>query len=218
MKYFLLGFFLLCLVVVCLAGRRFDHSGTISRRPPVEIFPDMDRQPKLRPQDRNNFFADGRSSRLPVAGTVARGQPMTVEGKTVYPFEDSPVNTGRVPSTTNFVETIPLPVTAQLMARGRERFGISCQPCHGGQGDGNSVPKKFGLATVATLHDKRIVSLPDGDIFNTITYGNKTMGPYGDKITIQDRWAIVAYVRALQRTKLGIADDVPEPQRPMFKK
>src|SRR5258708_37863908 len=115
MRYVLLLFALSAVMVVAIAGKR----GERSRRPPIEIFPDMDRQPKLRPQTVNAFFKDRLSSQLPVPGTVARGSP----------YEDNPVNTGRIPGTTNFVATIPLPVTAQLLARGQERFNINCAPC-----------------------------------------------------------------------------------------
>jgi len=204
MRYFLLIFALCMVMVVAIAGKR----GSISRRPPIELFPDMNRQPKLRPQVPNAFFADGRSSRPPIPGTIARGDR----------YEDLPVNTGRVTGTTNFVETIPVEVTAKLIARGQQRFNINCSPCHGEQGDGNGVVKKLGLATVANLHDKRIVELPDGEIFNTITYGKNTMGPYGANVTVDDRWAIIAYVRALQLSRLGSIDDVPESMRASLKK
>jgi mono/diheme cytochrome c family protein len=204
MRYFLLIFALCVGTVVGIAGRR----GSFSRRPPIEIFPDMNRQPKLRPQTPDDFFGDGRSSRLPVPGTIAQEDTH---------YEDLPVNTGRVPGTTNFVETIPVPVTATLLARGQQRFNINCSPCHGQQADGNGVVKKLGLATVANLHDKRIVELPDGEIFNTITYGKNTMGPYGANVTIEDRWAIISYLRALQLSQLGSIDDVPEPARAALK-
>ena len=204
MRYFLLIFAICTVMVVAIAGKR----GSISRRPPIELFADMNRQPKLRPQVPNAFFADGRSSRPPIPGTIARGDR----------YEDLPVNTGRVTGTTNFVETIPVEVTAKLLARGQQRFNINCSPCHGAQGDGNGIVKKLGLATVANLHDKRIVELPDGEIFNTITYGKNTMGPYGANVTVDDRWAIISYVRALQLSRLGSVDDVPEAMRASLKK
>jgi mono/diheme cytochrome c family protein len=204
MRYFLLIFALCVVMVVAIAGRR----GSLSRRPPIELFPDMVRQPKLRPQTPDGFFADDRVSRLPVPGTIAREDTH---------YADLPVNTGRVAGTTNFVETIPVEVTANLLARGQQRFNINCSPCHGQQADGNGVVKKLGLATVANLHDKRIVELPDGEIFNTITYGKNTMGPYGANVTVEDRWAIIAYLRALQLSQLGTVDDVPEPARSAFK-
>jgi mono/diheme cytochrome c family protein len=108
-------------------------------------------------------------------------------------------------------------VTAQLLERGRQRFNINCSPCHGEQADGSGMVKKFGLATVANLHDKRIVELPDGEIFNTITYGKNTMGPYGANVVVEDRWAIIAYLRALQLSHLATVDDIPAQVRPKFK-
>jgi mono/diheme cytochrome c family protein len=205
MRYFLLIFALCTVMVMAIAGKR----GSISRRPPIELFPDMNRQPRLRPQVPDTFFADGRASRVPVAGTIAQED---------LHYQDLPVNTGRIPGTTNFVETIPVAVTAELMARGQQRFNINCSPCHGAQGDGNGVVKKLGLATVANLHDKRIVELADGEIFNTITYGKSTMGPYGANVTVEDRWAIISYLRALQLSRLGNVDDVPESMRSSLKK
>jgi mono/diheme cytochrome c family protein len=205
MRYFLLIFVLCIVMVVVIAGKQ----GSLSRKPPIELFPDMDRQPKLRPQTPNNFFADGKSSRMQIQGTIARGER----------FQGVPVNTGKVSGATNFVEVIPVPVTAQLLARGQQRFTINCSPCHGAQGDGNGITKKIGaMGVVANLHDKRIVELADGEIFNTITYGKNLMGPYGPNITVEDRWAIVAYLRALQLSHLGTADDVPEQMRTTFKK
>jgi mono/diheme cytochrome c family protein len=205
MRYFLLIFALCTVMVVAIAGKR----GSISRKPPIEIFPDMDRQPKLRPQTPNNFFADGKSSRIQVAGTVARGDR----------YEDAPVNTGKLAGKTNFVEVIPVAVTSQLLARGQQRFNINCSPCHGAQGDGNGITKKIGaMPVVANLHDKRIVMLADGEIFNTITYGKGLMGAYGANVTVEDRWAITAYLRALQLSRLGTIDDVPEQLRATLKK
>ncbi len=204
MRYFLLGFVLLCVLVVSVAGFR----GSTSRKPPIEVFPDMDRQLKLRPQTDASFFEDGRSSRLHVPGTVARGSH----------FEGTPFNTGLIPGTTNGVDVIPVPVTRQMMQRGQERFQISCLPCHGALGDGNGITKKYGMAVVANLHDARIVKLPDGEIFNVITYGRGLMGAYGSNVTVEDRWAIIAYVRALQRSRLASVNDVPAEMQSMFKK
>ncbi|MCX8091601.1 MAG: cytochrome c [Verrucomicrobiae bacterium] len=214
MRVFLLVFGVGVVLVMLIAGKR----GDLSRRSPIEIFPDMDRQLKLRPQTPNSFFPNGLSSQLPPPGTVAQTGPMRVAGREVYPHQDDPVNTGRLPGTTNFVELNPLPVTAQLLARGRERYTIYCAPCHGATGDGNGITKKIGaMAVVASLHDKRIVELPDGDIFNTITHGKNLMGAYGPQIPIEDRWAIVAYVRALQLSRLGSVEDLPADLRAKLK-
>lgn len=197
MRYFLLIFALGVVTVMGIFGKRGHHF----KEPPLEIFPDMDRQPKLRPQQPNLTFANGRSSQEPVPGTVARGDR----------YENNAVNTAFEPGTTNFVATIPLPVTEQLMARGRERYGIYCTPCHGPQGAGDGIVKKYGYASIRSIHEKIVVIQNDGEIFNTITHGNKTMYPYGSQISIEDRWAIVAYVRALQRSRLGVLDEVPAP-------
>ncbi len=204
MRYFLLVFALLCVLVVSVMGFR----GSMSRKPPLEFFDDMDRQLKLRPQADFSFSADNRSSRLPVAGTIARGSH----------FESTPVNTGLIPGTTNGVEVIPIPVTRKLMERGRERFQISCLPCHGALADGNGITKKYGMAVVANLHDARIVKLPDGEVFNVITYGRGLMGAYGANVAPEDRWAIIAYLRALQRSRLASVDDVPAEMQSTFKK
>jgi mono/diheme cytochrome c family protein len=192
--------------------------GRLSRKPPLEIFADMNRQPKLRPQKPFDLLPNDVSSQLPPPGTVARSQPIgTVSGQ-VYAFEDSPVNSGRVTGTTNFIETNPLPVTKQLLARGRDRFDIYCSPCHGKLGDGNGITKKIGdMPAVANLHDARIVTMTDGEIFNTITFGKNTMGAYGPLVPTQDRWAIVAYLRALQLSWLGSTNDLSAEQQSALK-
>jgi len=207
MRYFLLIFVVCCAMVVLVAGKR----GSLSRRPPIELFPDMNRQPKLRPQTPDIFFADGKSSRLPIPGTIAREDTH---------YEDTPENTGRVTGTTNFVENIPVPVTATLLARGQQRFNINCSPCHGAQGDGKGITVRVGAMppTPKNLHDKTYVVMTDGELFNTITYGKNLMGPYGANVTVEDRWAIIAYLRALQLSQLGTMDDVPEQFRSTLKK
>ena len=193
--------------------------GSQMRRPPFELFPDMDRQAKLRPQEANHFFANGISSQLPPVGTIARSQPMQTVNGEVYAFEDSPVNTGKIFGTTNFVETNPLPVNEALLQRGRERFDIYCAPCHGRLGDGNGITKKIGvMAPVANLHDQRIVELADGEIFDTITHGKSTMGAVGPLLPTPDRWAVVAYLRALQLSRLGSPDDLTPEQQAALKK
>jgi mono/diheme cytochrome c family protein len=202
MRYFLLVFGVIVISVMVVAGKR----GDMSRRPPIEVFPDMDRQPKLRPQAENSLFKDGFSSQQPIAGTVARGTP----------WQDSPENTGKIPGTTNWVATIPVALTQQLLARGQQRFNINCSPCHGAQGDGKGITSKFGMAVVADLHDavtRKVPQQADGELFNTISYGKGLMQGYAANVTIADRWAIIAYVRALQRSRLGSLDDVPADHR-----
>lgn len=200
---------MLIVAVLSLAGFR----GSLSRKPPLEVFPDMDRQQKLRPQEPNHFFTNGFASRKPVEGTIARLEPLVLDGQAIYDFEDHPVNTGFLVGTTNWIELNPIPITEKLVNRGHERYSINCAPCHGAQGDGKGIVSKYGWLSVANLHDPRIVAQPDGEIFYTITHGKNTMGSYANKIDVEDRWAIVAYVRALQLSQLGGIEDVPQTER-----
>ena len=203
MRYFLLLFAVAVAATMLIAGKQ----GSLSRKPPIEIWPDMDRQLKLRPQTEASFFDDKLSSRQPIEGTVARGSH----------FESNPLNTGRVQGTTNYVDVLPVPVTAQLLARGQERYGISCLPCHGPVGDGKGITSKYGMIGMANFHDKRLVLMADGELFQVITYGKNLMGGYGANIVPEDRWAIIAYVRALQRSRLASIDDVPAELRSSLK-
>jgi len=206
MRYFLLAFGVMVIAIMAIAGKR----GDLSRRPPIELFADMDRQPKLRPQAANSFFKDGLSSQPAIAGAIARTL-----------WQDMPENTGKIPGTTNWVLTIPVPLTQQLMARGQDRYHIYCAPCHGAQGDGKGITTKFGMTVIADLHDaltRKIPQQTDGEIFNTLSYGKGQMQGYAASLTVPDRWAIVAYVRALQRSRLASMDDVPAEIRPTVTK
>jgi hypothetical protein len=215
MRYFLLIFVVCVAAVIGIAGKR----GTLSRKTPLYIFPDMKRQLKLRPQTPNDFFENGVSSQLPPAGTVARAKPTMVNNEAVYAYEDSPVFTGHAAGTTNYVETNPFPVTMALLKRGQERFNIYCSPCHGRDADGNGITKKLNLMpTVANLQDPKIVKYADGEIFFVITYGRNTMGAYGPNVPAEDRWAIIAYLRALQLSHVATIDDVPQGERGNLKK
>ena len=206
MRYFVLGFILFCAAVVGIAGFR----GDISRKPPIEIFADMDRQPKLRPQADSSFFEDGVTSRKPVLGTVKRGAIL----------DESEFTTGKVPGTTNYVTALPIKVTERVLESGQHNYNVYCAPCHGAQGDGQGIVSKYGIAGVANFHSEPLVKMTDGQIYDAITHGAKPqpngtmrMPSYATSISIEDRWAVVAYVRALQRGRLANIEDVPQDAR-----
>jgi hypothetical protein len=220
MRYFYLIFLLMTVTVVGMAGFRGSHS----RQPQIEFFNDMVRQNKVRPQTPSEFFGDERSSRVRPEGTVERSKPYEINGEVlkinglpVYPYEDGPVNTGRLTGTTNFIAVNPLPITRQFLDRGGERFQIYCAPCHGPDGDGKGITAKYGMAGMANFHDERLVKMGDGEIFSTLSGGLRLMPAYGAIIPVEDRWAIISYIRVLQRSQLAIIEDVPEQNRPDLK-
>jgi mono/diheme cytochrome c family protein len=225
LRAFFVIFFLCMIAMVTVLGFR----GQKSTQPPSEIFPDMVRQPKVRAQAPLNFFADGRGPRLPVAGTVPIGYEMprpkteaSPSGMTGDAPEEAHMriafsagtdyfNTGKMGN--QWGTGIPLPATRKLMERGQQRFNITCAMCHGPAAGGNGITKQYGLATVVSLQDDRLRKMSDGEIFNTITNGKNTMMAYGPNIVVTDRWAIIAYLRALQRSQHATIADVPENQR-----
>ncbi|HNQ89530.1 MAG TPA: cytochrome c [Verrucomicrobiota bacterium] len=202
MRQFLLLLALAAAAVLSIAGFR----GSLSRQPPLEVFPDMDRQPRVRPQSASAFFEDGFGSRRAVAGTVAHG---------ALPA-DAPEATGRVPGSTQYVTLNPKPISAALLDRGRERFEIHCLPCHGARADGKGITTQYGMVVIASLHDPRIVRMPDGEIFDTMRHGRNLMPAYGPTLEPSDRWAVIAYLRALQLSHLGLDADVPAERRAAF--
>jgi mono/diheme cytochrome c family protein len=189
--------------------------GQKTQLPHIEWFNDMAHQPRYDPQHRSDFFGDGRAERQPVKGTVPIGFQLpgryaqTGGSNNFGTFASQPdyFSTGRMGEV--YGDGIPEQLVADpekalsLVQRGQERFDIHCAICHGRAGAGDGVVKTFGLMTVASLHNQPIVEQPDGKIFNTITHGRSTMGAYGPVITVEDRWAIVAYVRALQKAASG---------------
>jgi mono/diheme cytochrome c family protein len=162
---------------------------------------DMHDQPKFKPLRADPFFADGRSARPLVAGTVARG---TLQ-------EDDHLFIGRVNN--EFVTTFPFPVAEQVIRRGQERFNIFCSPCHGGLGDGEGAIVQRGLKQPPSFHIDRLRESPVGYFFNVITNGFGAMFDYSDRISVRDRWAIIAYIRALQLSQNAKIDDVPQEKR-----
>jgi mono/diheme cytochrome c family protein len=218
LRFFFAAFILTVCAVVALAGFR----GSKMAHPPIEIFPDMDHQPKYQPQHPSGFFADGRAARTRIEGTIPLGY--TLEGRFLQAgarngalnpagFSNLPdyYNTGKMGD--SYGDGLPLEVTAQLLNRGEERFNINCAICHGKSGAANGIVTQYGLVAVANFHDERIRTMPDGQIFSAISNGKNTMGAYGPLIALEDRWAIVAYVRALQRSQNAQVANLSEAQQ-----
>ena len=172
--------------------------GCTSSRPPIHLNPSMDDQPKVRPQTASTFFYDGASMRPPVPGTVPIGGLN----------EDTAFFTGKG-ADGQFVATIPHSVDEALLARGRQRYGIYCQPCHDARGDGRGILFQRGNVPTATFHQEKILKYSDGQIFDVITNGTGLMAGYRWPIPPADRWAIIAYVRGLQRERLARATSAP---------
>jgi len=163
---------------------------------------DMHDQPKIKPYAKSDFFTDRRSARPPVDGTIARGQLR----------QDVVLYTGRAAGKP--VEAFPFPVSAEVMARGRERFDIFCSPCHGRTGAGDGMIVRRGYRKPPTFHQDRLRQAAPGYTYDVITNGFGAMPDYRSQIPEPDRWAIVAYVRALQLSQHATIEDVPPSERP----
>lgn len=203
---YLVTAFLVVLTVSVLGLR-----GTKFVQAPMDVFPEwafpgMKRQPKLKPQASSKFFADGRADRpLPTGVVPANYGPV---GQALR--NDDALYAGKDASGA-YISTIPASVTVDLkfLEHGKERYTIYCAPCHGALGDGNGITKQYGMGATPTYHDDRLRKIADGDLFNTITHGKGNMLSYADKLVPEDRWAVIAYVRALQRAQTGSTADVP---------
>lgn len=178
--------------------------GHQSENPPIHPNLDMDFQEKFGPQEGNPFFENGAAMRRPVPGTVARGQLR----------DSSELFAGRTPEGT-YVERVPIAVTRAVLERGQERYNIYCTPCHGRAGDGNGIIMRgdYNYTPAPSFHLDRLLEVTDGYLYDVITNGVRTMPPYGHQVPVKDRWAIVAYIRALQRTQNASPEDLPESQR-----
>jgi mono/diheme cytochrome c family protein len=180
------------LALTCLVALTGCARGCTSSRPPIHINPSMYNQPKVLPQTASTFFYDGASMRPPVPGTIPIGGLK----------EDTAFFTGKG-ADGQPVAKIPVTIDATLLERGRQRYGIYCQPCHDARGDGKGILFQRGNIPTASFHQDRIVKYPDGQIFDVITNGLALMPSYRWPIPPSDRWAIVAYVRELERKRLA---------------
>ena len=209
-------YILLVLVALTLIPAGLIYKSMHSRKsnPRIQVVYDMDQQYKSKSQTTNPFFADGVAMRKHPEGTVARGRLYTDDAFSKG-FEGDTV----------FVENIPVPVDMDLMNRGRDRFDIFCATCHGLSGNGNG-PVHLRAASLGEgtwtpptdLTSQTVVDRPVGHLYNTIKNGIRNMPAYGPQIDPDDRWAIVAYVRALQLSRNATIDDVPEADRAALQK
>jgi hypothetical protein len=164
---------------------------------------DMHVQPRYNPYDPTDFFAGGQSARLPIAGTVPRGELTTGPEELLY--------TGKLNGEPSVA--FPFPVTREVLERGRERYDIYCAPCHGLSGDADGMIVRRGFRTPPSLHTDRLRAAPPGHFFDVITDGFGMMFPYGYRVPPRDRWAIIAYIRALQLSRQSSIEDVPAAER-----
>jgi mono/diheme cytochrome c family protein len=212
MRIFLIIFVFIIAAVVSIFGFR----GSLSDKPPLEVFPDMDRQARYKPQGENNFFADRRNDRPIPVNTVARGNYLNYAQVFSEDFNDTNIGRttfvqGKNPDG-SWVQQLPVEVDYSLMEMGRKKYDIFCSACHGAAGDGNGVTKPYGILATS-YHDDRLRNEADGYIYDVIANGKGLMYGLKDRLTPEERWAVVLYVRALQRSQNASADDVPAGER-----
>jgi len=172
--------------------------GCASSRPPVHLNRSMFDQPKYRPQAESRFFYDGATMQKPVPGTVARGELR--EDRALFEGKDASGAEVRVS---------PLPATPQLLARGAERYRIYCQPCHDPRGDGKGILFQRGNVPTTSLHADKVRNASDGHLFDVITNGLGLMPSYSWPIPPEDRWAIIARVREMEKERFAQAQGSP---------
>jgi mono/diheme cytochrome c family protein len=165
----------------------------------------MQDQPKMKPSRSTSFFGDGLAMRQPVAGTIPRGylrsDSVLFTGKKEKSAQSTPSSSPASGTQNPYgddVDTFPFPITEETMQRGRERFEIFCSACHGLSGHGDGMIVRRGYRKAASFHDDRLRQAPVGHFFDVITNGWGAMPSYAPQVPVQDRWAIIAYIRALQ--------------------
>jgi mono/diheme cytochrome c family protein len=199
------------LLLACSRGRS-------TKKTPVHPNPNMDKMEKFTAQDKSPFFEDGRTMRQPVSGTVARGWLLedsdtdiyverynyTVPVDQAFTYYTGGVGEGKTEIVNNkkqlvFTDKSPIPATVEFLYRGKDRFEIYCSACHGYAGEGNGIITKFSQMKPKNLHEVRDYKI--GNIYDVLSNGRNTMKGYRHQIPVEDRWAIAAYVKALQETR-----------------
>lgn len=186
-------------VSVALLGFLFACRGQTMKTTPVHVVWNMDEQRRFGPFEKNKFFADNRAMRTPVKGTIHRGGLRFDKGLYQGINEDS-----------SFVEEIPIAVTKKVLLRGQQKYDIYCTPCHGIKGDGKGVIMTggYGFVPAPSYYIERIRNMPVGEMYSAIANGVRTMFSYANQIDVKDRWAIVAYVQALQKSQHVTGDEL----------
>ena len=184
------------LLTGCFRGSKFENT-------PIHLNPNMDNQQKYRSLEESYFFEDGSTMRTPIEGTIARGQYDENASRLTGKNEDG-----------SYLANNPVALSAEVLDRGEERFNIYCVVCHSQVGNGKGIITQYDYPVIpANLHDERIRTQPDGEMYNTIRYGLRSMPAYGYQIEADDVWSIVHYVRALQRSQNATFEDLPKDEQ-----
>jgi len=185
---FALGFSLLA-----ISGCR----GSLSEEPPVHPNPNMDAQHRFDAQEGTDLFADGRTMRPRVEGTIPHGQAKT----------DDHLHQGKVEG--EWAASFPMDVTDAVLARGQNRYNIYCAPCHDESGSGDGIIVRRGMIPPPSFHDERIRTQPAGELYASVTTGIRNMPSYASQVNTEDRWAVIAYIRALQLSQNAPLEVIP---------
>jgi mono/diheme cytochrome c family protein len=215
MRIFLALFVFAIVAVISIFGLR----GQKSEKPPLYVFPDMDRQPKWLPQGTNDFFDNRMNDRPEVQGAVPRGNALDkaavfnpgYQNREAYEPELMLGKEADGSWTTEF----PMEASYRLIETGRQQYDIFCSVCHGKTGDGKGITSynNYGINIAASFHSDKYREMPNGQLYNTIVNGYGQMMGYGDKLSLEERWAIVLYMRALQRAYYAESDDLTPDQK-----
>ena len=199
MRIFLAIWAFIVIAVISFAGFR----GSLTEKPQLIVFSDMDFQDKYHPQGESAFFENGMADRIAPAGTMRRGDALQSElvfsPDYVNDAVENPEKFSGKDGAGEWLAEFPVDVDRKLLELGREKYNIYCTVCHGATGDGKGITSNYGIAAAANFHSDLYRQMSHGEIYNTVRNGKNTMMGYGDKLGAEERWAVVAYVRALQQ-------------------
>ena len=184
------------LLTGCFRGSKFEST-------PIHLNPNMDNQQKYRSLEESKFFEDGSTMRRPIEGTIARGMIS----------DDYSYLSGKNDDN-SYLMNNPIELTEEVLNRGQDRYNIYCSVCHSQVGNGKGIVTQYDYPVIpANLHDQRIREQADGEMYNTIVYGLRSMPAYGYQLNTEDVWSIIHYVRALQRSQNATFEDLPKEEQ-----